>query len=135
MTFRSKLGASFGVLLGFCVFVAGIAALRVHAVTHPPRHADEGVDFASMHIQVSTIRFPAADGTQLAGWVIEGRQDRPPIILCHEFGSSKISMVNLAIRLHERGFPLLMLDFRGHGASEGRGSTLGLLGLGRRRRK
>jgi pimeloyl-ACP methyl ester carboxylesterase len=48
-------------------------------------------------------------------------------MLCHEFGSNKASLVNLAIALRERGFTLLIFDFRGHGGSASARSTLGLI--------
>jgi pimeloyl-ACP methyl ester carboxylesterase len=51
----------------------------------------------------------------------------PPILLCHDLYSSKRSMVNLAIALRDKGFSVLMFDFRGHGESAGERSSLGVL--------
>jgi pimeloyl-ACP methyl ester carboxylesterase len=122
----SKLRALLGVLLLACFFVASIVGVRVYVATHPERQADEGFDFNSMLMRVEQVQFPAVDGTRLAGWLIEGDATRPPVLLCHDLGSSKASQVSLGIELQRRGFTVLMLDFRGHGQSEGRSSTLGL---------
>jgi pimeloyl-ACP methyl ester carboxylesterase len=123
---ESKLGALLGVLLLACLLVVSLVGVRVYLATHPERQADEGFDFNSMLMEVDQVQFPAVDGTRLSGWLIEGDAARPPVLLCHDVGSSKASQVSLGIELQRRGFTVLMLDFRGHGQSEGRSSTLGL---------
>lgn len=123
---ESKLGALLGVLLLACLLVVSIVGVRVYRTTHPERQADEGFDFNSMLMRVDQVQFPAVDGTRLTGWLIEGDATRPPVLLCHDLGSSKASQVSLGIELQRRGFTVLMPDFRGHGQSEGRSSTLGL---------
>jgi pimeloyl-ACP methyl ester carboxylesterase len=122
----SKLRTLLGVLLLACVLMVCVVGVRVYVATHPVRQADEGFDFNSMLMRVEQVQFPAVDGTRLAGWLIEGDAARPPVLLCHDLGSSKASQVSLGIELQRRGFTVLMLDFRGHGQSEGRSSTLGL---------
>jgi pimeloyl-ACP methyl ester carboxylesterase len=63
----------------------------------------------------------AADGVRLAAVFrpAEGSSRRPPILLIHQYGSSKAEWETLAVELHKRGFPTLALDLRGHGDSEG----------------
>jgi pimeloyl-ACP methyl ester carboxylesterase len=127
MTFwESKLGAVLGVLLVAWVLAVCLAGVRVHLATHPEREAPRGVEFESMFMGAEEIGFPSVDGTQLVGWVAEGDPGRPPVLLCHDLGSSKASLVGLGLELHGRGFTVLLFDFRGHGQSEGRSSTLGL---------
>jgi len=123
---ESKFGALLGVLLVACLLVVSIVGVRVYLATHPERQTDDGFDFNSMLMRVEQVQFPAADGTRLAGWLIEGDDAKPPVLLCHDLGSSKASQVSLGIELQHRGFTVLMLDFRGHGESGGRSSTLGL---------
>lgn len=123
---ESKLGALLGVVLVAWLLVLSIVGVRVYLVTHPERQAEAEFDFDSMLMRVEQVQFPAADGTRLAGWLIEGDVARPPVLLCHDMGSSKASQVSLGIELQRRGFTVLMLDFRGHGQSAGRSSTLGL---------
>jgi pimeloyl-ACP methyl ester carboxylesterase len=123
---ESKLGSVVGVLLLAWVLAVGTAGFRVHRMTHPPRETDDTFDFGSMHIPVDRVQFNAPDGIPLSGWLIQGDPHMPPILLCHDLGASKASVVNLGIDLHERGYTVLLFDFRGHGASRGKGSTLGL---------
>jgi pimeloyl-ACP methyl ester carboxylesterase len=114
-----------GVLLT-AALAQGITVVRVHAVTHPPRQAPDDIDFDSMLMRVQRVQFSSVDGIELQGWMIPGKSDRPPILLCHDTGSSKASLVSLAIALHNKGFSILLFDFRGHGTSGGRASTLGI---------
>jgi len=125
-SWRFKTGAVCGSVLLAAATAVGITAVRVHAVTHPARQPPDEIDFQSIMMPVQRVEFPSIDGISLRGWMIQGRSDRPPILLCHDAGSSKASLVSLAIALHDRGFSLLLFDFRGHGASGGGASTLGL---------
>jgi pimeloyl-ACP methyl ester carboxylesterase len=123
---RSKTGALFVVILLMTGLAVGITGVRVHAVTHPARQASADIDFDSILVRVQKVQFPAVDGIELQGWMILGKTNRPPILLCHDAGASMASLVSLAIGLHNRGFSVLLFDFRGHGTSGGRASTLGL---------
>jgi pimeloyl-ACP methyl ester carboxylesterase len=123
---RSQFGA---VLLLLLLAVAGCCALayyRVDRVTRPPRQDQVAVDFESMLMRVEEVRFPSADGVELAGWLLRGDPSQPAIILCHDNGESKSALVNLAIELRAAGFNLLLFDFRGHGDSDDERSTMGL---------
>ncbi len=119
-----------GGLLLMTVFTLGAGlgalAIRVHQATHPPRRSDEKLDVAAMLVKVQSVRFQSSDGVSLAGWLISGRPDLPAIVLCHDLGGSKSSLLNLAIPLQKAGFTLLAFDFRGHGESRGERSTFGL---------
>ena len=57
--------------------------------------------------------------------ILEGDPLRPFIVVCHELGASKASVVDLGILLQKEGFNVLLFDFRGHGGSEGDVSGLG----------
>jgi pimeloyl-ACP methyl ester carboxylesterase len=106
------------------IFVA--AAVRVHSHLSPEHLPPSSIDFAAMEIEVESVPFEAADGLALRGWMMRGDGARPAIVLSHDRASGKSSLVNLAIGLRELGFTILMIDFRGHGESEQRLSTLGL---------
>ncbi len=111
-----------------CVFVltCAVAGVLVHGATHPAKVRDGRIDFDSMRMAVEEVEFESPDGVGLAGWLLPGRARGPGVVLCHDRGRSKASMLNLMIRLHELGCTTLAFDFRGHGESEGRASTLGL---------
>src|SRR5215217_1884816 len=62
-----------------------------------------------------------SDGLSIAAHVHwPARDDRAPgLILCHGFGSCKENHAAFAAQAGTRGWVVLSLDFRGHGASEG----------------
>jgi pimeloyl-ACP methyl ester carboxylesterase len=125
----SLLGATGRAALGLAIgatVAAGFTAARVHATLRPPRHSAAEFDFAAVGLRARQVAFPATDGVPLAGWLLEAAGGGPPVLLCHDLGASRDSMVNLAIDLHRAGFPVLAFDFRGHGGSGGGPSTLGL---------
>jgi pimeloyl-ACP methyl ester carboxylesterase len=123
---RSRARLALIVGLAGTALVIGLAAFRVQFAITPQRTPATKIDFESMRLPVREIDFAAADGLELKGWLVRGRSGYPAIVLCHDWGASKENLLNLAITLHERGFPLVLFDFRGHGGSEGRRSTLGL---------
>lgn len=122
---RSTAGRVLAGALLSCLAVVGLTALRIRAAVMPPRPPATQLDFAAMGLEIREMRFPAVDGVELRGWRLPGDARRPPVVLCHDWGATKESLLHLAIRLHDEGFPLLLFDFRGHGDSAGRGSTLG----------
>lgn len=105
----------------------GAMAARVYAKTHPAHRSGASVDFDSVRVRVEPIEFRAADDVPLQAWLLRGQPGRPAIVLCHDLGETRGSLVNTAIALHETGFTVLLFDFRGHGESGGSRSTLGLL--------
>jgi pimeloyl-ACP methyl ester carboxylesterase len=125
----SPLGATGRAVFGLVIVAtvaAGFTAARVHATLRPARHTEEEFDFAAVGLRARAVAFPATDGVPLEGWLLNAPGQGPPVLLCHPLGSSRGSMVNLAIELHRTGFPVLAFDFRGHGGSGGGPSTLGL---------
>lgn len=122
---QTRLGAAIGVLLLCWAVAVAVAGTRVYLVTHPPRQVDS-IDFESMRMPAEEVRFRAVDGPWLTGWLIESERSLPTLLLCHDLGSSKTALVDLAFELHSQGFPVLLFDFRAHGESAGDASTLGL---------
>lgn len=84
-------------------------------VVFEPPHADH----------VEEARFRSADGVGLYGWMLRGQPDRPALILCHGYQRSMEEPFGLAIELRERGFTVMLFDFRGCGRSGGRYTTIG----------
>jgi uncharacterized protein len=84
-------------------------------VVFEPPHADH----------VEEARFRTADGIALYGWLLRGEPGRPALILCHGYQRSMEEPFALAIELRERGFTVMMFDFRGCGRSGGRYTTIG----------
>lgn len=67
-----------------------------------------------------------ADGVKLAAWYVPVYEPAAAsILLCHGLLDSKWSMLRLVPWLHEAGYNVLLFDFRGHGMSEKRPTSLG----------
>ncbi len=79
-----------------------------------------------MESALEPLAFPATDGTRIAGWFLAHPQPRGTVLLLHGFGTNHFGLVHLAYDLYKRDLQSLLVDFRGHGASEGDGTTLGL---------
>lgn len=77
----------------------------------PPRNYDE--------LKLSS------DGLMLRAWLGKGDPGRPAVVVVHGLGDSLESYVPHARLFRERGDTALLLDLRGHGASEGKYTTLG----------
>jgi pimeloyl-ACP methyl ester carboxylesterase len=112
---------SFGVLASL-----GLAGAQVFRVTHPARQPEMKLNLGAALAQAEDVTFRSTDGIRLAGWLIHGKATMPPVVLCHDLGESRNAVINLAIALNQAGFTVLAFDFRGHGASGGEGSTLGV---------
>lgn len=123
---HGKMAATAGALFAVWLLIVIVGAWRVHDVTHPPREPVDGIDFDSLKLSVDEISFRALDGVRLSGWMLPGADARPPILLCHDLGSSRGELLTLAISLQSEGHPVLLFDFRAHGASQGASSTLGM---------
>lgn len=123
---RSPAGLALWLALGVALLIVAVLSVRVVRLLHPPRGQVTALDFRSVKLPVEEVRFDSLDGVALTGWWIEVDAGAPTIVLCHDVGRTRASLVNVAIVLREAGFNLLMFDFRGHGDSAGRGSTLGI---------
>jgi uncharacterized protein len=123
---RSVPGAAVLVVsLGLAVGL-GVVAVRVYEVIHPARVTEEVGDLGAELAKAEPVTFNASDGVTLDGWVLAGKPGQPAIVLCHDLGGSKNQLINIGIVLNQAGFTVLAFDFRGHGASGGDGSTLGI---------
>ncbi len=92
-------------------------------------------DPAAYGLDYENVKFPAADGTTLRGWLINGGTDRVIIeshfgVQCNRGGWSPegkgmikpwkkdIRFLRQAKHFAENGYSFLMYDFRGHGESD-----------------
>lgn len=102
-----------------------ISARTGHTLVHPDRtwRLDE---LPAETPALEPLAFPAADGTRLAAWFLAHPRPQGTVLLLHGFGTNHFGLVHLAYDLLAHGFQSLLFDFRGHGASEGEVTTLGL---------
>jgi pimeloyl-ACP methyl ester carboxylesterase len=119
--------------LGTLLLVAylGISAVAANMLTIPNRQTG-GSTPGALGLPYDDVWFPARqDGVAISGWYIPRTGSRQAVVLIHGFGSSRAHefqgrFVELAGALHERGFAVLMIDLRGHGASADAHFSFGL---------
>src|SRR6266581_7603337 len=112
-------------LVGLILLGAGGAFFLLYGVTHPSRDQMQ-FDPADLLLRTEDVAFHASDGVLLSGWLVKGAPRAPVILLCHDLGGSRSTLLGSAVSLNRVGYPLLVFDFRGHGASAGSGSDLGV---------
>jgi uncharacterized protein len=80
---------------------------------------------ADMNLPFQNIRFTAADGVSLHGWLVPGDPDQPLVLFFHgNAGNISHRVENLAL-LHRLGVSVFIFDYRGYGHSEGKASEAG----------
>ena len=73
------------------------------------------------------VSFASRSGSQLHGWFAPGRAGAGAVLLLHGVHANRLAMVPRARFLHERGYAVLLPDFRAHGESTGDRTTFGKL--------
>ncbi|MDQ3811276.1 MAG: alpha/beta hydrolase [Chloroflexota bacterium] len=116
--------ATLGVSGAVAALVGGMSALLVHqyarsrgiwGTDEPPAGAFEEVTFAS-----------AGDNLRISGWFFSsGTPNGPSIVLCHGVWTGRRECLPLALRFLAAGYNVLCFDFRAHGLSGGRYTSVG----------
>lgn len=117
-TRERSIGIMVAALLGVVAFVYGLRSLEWHMTFHPvpmDRQRWQPPDGAS------EVWLTTADGIRLHGWFFDNRTnpETPTIIFFHGNTGNIRDVGWVGQRLHERGFNVLLFDYRGYGASEG----------------
>lgn len=115
------------ILISIILLIVALSFVLVYANTHPPKYP--------LHILPSEYRadyedvsFTSADGLALKGWLVKPArhiQRSSAIIICHGVGANRSDFTELAASLSRRGQFVLLFDFRAHGESGGRRTSLG----------
>ena len=80
----------------------------------------------SLNTQFQDTYFYSLDGIKLNAWYIKAQNDKPTIIYCHGQGENISMWQSVAQFLADNGYGVFMIDYRGHGRSEGEPSETGL---------
>jgi pimeloyl-ACP methyl ester carboxylesterase len=86
-------------------------------VTKPP---------AELYPGLEEVSIPTPDGVTLAAWFWPQTTSTTTFILFHGNAGDRGGRLGLVRSLHERGYAVLISDYRGYGGSEGRPSEAGL---------
>lgn len=80
---------------------------------------------AMLYYRDVTLR--TQDDVRLSAWYVpaDAPSGRPTILLTHGLLDSKWTMLHLVPWLHDAGYNVLLFDFRGHGGSDRRPTTIG----------
>ena len=88
----------------------------------PPDVCTNPADYG---LRYEEVAFNSRDGLTLRGWFIPAEEPRGTVVFCHGHIGSMDPDVEYAPAFHDRGYHVLMFDFRGHGRSEGRRVSMG----------
>ncbi len=116
---------SIAFLLTMVMLIIGIISLHGASQLIRRRIPDPPSDPAQHGLIYEEVTFPSRDGLTLRGWFIPAPEARGTVVFCHGHAGSMDPDVKYAPAFHERGYNVLMFDFRGHGRSEGQQVSMG----------
>ncbi len=83
-------------------------------------------DPADANLYYRDLTLTTADGLELSAWYVPApEQGAATVLLAHGLLGSKWGMLSFVPWLHEAGYNVMLLDFRGHGDSDPRPTTIG----------
>ena len=131
MNFWRKQGKAIvvgGGLLG--LVVVGLAFLAASFLadlaTKIPPTARPALHPARLGLVCEDVELRAKDGKKIAGWWMpKGAKGNPPVVVLHGLGAGKAHMVDYILFAQAAGYPVLAIDFRGHGTSEASLTSIG----------
>jgi fermentation-respiration switch protein FrsA (DUF1100 family) len=119
------LSARFAVrLLAAVLSVWLLASLVAEWTTIHPARRDTGPTPAARGMAYADVSFRTQDGLTLRGWWIPGTRHQT-IVMVHGLSNNRREPLDKAGYLHDAGYNLLVFDLRGHGRSNGSGTTMG----------
>ncbi len=104
----------------FCVaFFFGLRWVEASVTFHPIRYS---AAHSSVPHGAQDVSFETADGVRLRGWVFAGRgvSHRETVIYFHGNTGNIKDTAWLGQKFSARGFDVLVFDYRGYGASDGK---------------
>jgi alpha-beta hydrolase superfamily lysophospholipase len=111
------------------LFFVGAAYYGAGKMEHPQwmRPAPRKNPKAAFGLNYEDVSFRTEDGATLRGWFVPAGQSEVGVVTVHGAGANRSEFLSEAKILHDAGYPVLLFDCRGHGASDevGRGISLG----------
>ncbi|HOG48119.1 MAG TPA: alpha/beta hydrolase [Anaerolineae bacterium] len=111
-------------LIALLAFLAAAYRLGVRRLI-APRFARSRETPADHGLPYEDVHFATCDGLRLHGWFVPAEAPRGTIIFCHGHGGTPAHDLSYVPALRARGYNVLLFDFRAHGQSEGRFTSLG----------
>jgi uncharacterized protein len=93
--------------------VTGSATYKVPVTTTPD-------------VPFQNVTLTTASGLKLSGWYLPTANAKGSVAMFHGFAGNRTQNIDEAKALQQKGYNILMIDFRAHGNSEGTTTTAGL---------
>ncbi len=110
-------------LLLFVVLPVGGSFLITNSFRFPDRGPSDPGQFG---LEVEDVEFQSSDGIRLTGWWSSGEEGYPVIAFVHGLNRSRIELLERAAESRKKGYGVLLMDLRNHGASGDAYTTLGV---------
>lgn len=78
------------------------------------------------YINVQNIYFKSGKYTKINAWYIKAKKNKPTVIFCHGNGGNISFYQDIADSIAQKGYGVLLLDYRGYGNSGGFSTEKGL---------
>ncbi|MBX7222297.1 MAG: hypothetical protein K1Y36_20275 [Blastocatellia bacterium] len=118
-------------ILGLIIIVCAVDAYVVNTLTHPfpkkkinPKAPDDWGKVRPLYWEEVSWD---SQSSSFKGWVFVYGSGAPGILLTHGFNGNRQDLIDLAYRLWERGYNVMICDLRSHGENTAEISTLGAL--------
>ena len=109
-------GGFLGLVVVGLVFLA--ASFLADLATKIPPTARPALHPARLGLVCEDVELRAKDGKKIAGWWMpKGAKGNPPVVILHGLGAGKAHMIDYILFAQAAGYPVLAIDFRGHGTS------------------
>lgn len=115
----------FWVLIGILVILLISIALSIPITRKQKQKAISAPD--QYNLLYNEISFTTSDRLLLRGWWIPATNSTRTIIFLHGYAGSCDPDLKYVPAFHEKGFNVLLFDFRAHGRSEGNLTSVGVL--------
>ena len=119
LTRERLIGVVISLVLGCAAFVYGLRWLESMMTFQPDRMTEAERNLVPEGAE--SVWFNSADGTRLHGWFFESQSgpETATIVFFHGNGGNIGNVGWLGQRFAQRGFDVLLFDYRGYGASDG----------------
>jgi len=117
------LGVTMGIHIFMCSIITG--GFETKLIYYPIDREIRNI-WIDIDEKVQDTYFFSRDGVKLNGWYVKAKSDKPTIIYCHGQGENISFWQNVIKFLADKGYGIFLLDYRGHGKSEGKPYESGL---------
>ena len=117
-------GGGLSLLVGGMLWLA--AGFLATLATMIPPSARPAMHPTRLGLVCQNVELTSDDGKKISAWWLpQGREGKPPVLVLHGLGASKAHMMDYILFAQKEGYPVMAIDFRGHGESEASLTSIG----------